>query len=151
MLKVGDEAPDEEIRTWPEYEGPISKYWQDGPLILFFYPMDDTPVCTKQACTLRDNVSEFGKFEASVLGSSTGSTRSHRKFAEKHGLAFPLVADKGSRLAKAYKADRFMLPVSKRVTYVIDSGGTIAGVCHDEGSVKKHLEMIQETLVALKG
>ena len=150
MLAIGDKAPDIHIKTWPDYEGPISAFWKNGPLILFFYPMDNTPVCTKQACTLRDNVAAFGQFEASVLGSSTGSLKSHRGFAEKHGLAFPLVADKGSKLAKAYAADRFLLPIAKRITYVIASDGTIAGACHDETNVAAHLAMIRETLEKLK-
>jgi len=146
MLSIGDKAPDLDIITWPEYRGPISRLWQSGPLILFFYPMDNTPVCTKQACSLRDNLASFAQFDAGVLGSSTGSLKSHEKFAEKQGLSFPLVADKGSKLAKAYGATRFLVPVSKRITYVIGRDGVIKGVCHDETNVSAHLTMIRETL-----
>ena len=146
MLEIGEKAPDMDIVTWPDYRGPISAQWQSGPLILFFYPMDNTPVCTKQACTLRDNLASFDRFEANVLGSSTGSLKSHEKFAAKHGLGFPLVADKDSKLAKAYGASRFLVPVSKRITYVIGTDGVIKGVCHDETDVGTHLSMIRETL-----
>lgn len=146
MLAIGTKAPDVTITTHKGYTGPISELWKDGPLILFFYPMDNTPTCTKQACTLRDNIAVFGKFNATVLGSSTGSVKSHQGFAGKYNIEFPLVADKGSGLAKAYKADRFLLPVSKRISYVIAQDGTIAGAIHSEASVKAHLDMIQTTL-----
>ncbi|MDJ0842004.1 MAG: redoxin domain-containing protein [Acidobacteriota bacterium] len=151
MLAIGDKAPDVSIKAWPDYKGPISKFWEEGPLILFFYPMDNTPTCTKQACTLRDNIAGFGKYDANVLGSSTGSMNTHKGYAQKHGIQFPLVSDKGSKLAKAYRADRFLLPISKRITYVIAKGGTVAGRCHNETSVAAHMKMIDDTLIALAG
>ena len=151
MLAVGDQAPDIHIKTYPDYEGPISTYWTNGPLVLFFYPMDNTPTCTKQACTLRDNYAGFDRYDANVLGSSTGSLKTHKGYAEKHGIQFPLVSDKGSKLAKAFDADRFLLPISKRVSYVISKGGMVAGRCHDETNVGAHVKMIDDTLIALAG
>jgi len=150
MLEIGSQAPNPTIKTWPDYEGPIGKFWKDGPLILYFYPMDNTPVCTRQACTLQDSIAEFGQFKANVLGSSTGSSKTHQGYAKKNSISFPLVADRGSKLAKAFDSNRFLVPISKRITYVMAKGGKIIGRCHDEMDVEAHLAMIRETLDELK-
>jgi peroxiredoxin Q/BCP len=147
MLSIGAQAPDLEIITHDGYKGPISYYWQNGPLILFFYPKDNTRVCTKQACTLQSSLSEFSRLEGTVVGSSTGSLESHRRFAKKHGLEFPLVVDQRGRLAKLYKAHRPIIGISKRITYVI-AAGKIIGHHHTELSVDPHLAMIRDTLNA---
>lgn len=146
MLELGSKAPDFQVTTQTGYEGPLSHFWQDGPLILFFYPKDDTSICTKQACTLQTSMADFSQFGATVVGSSTGSVTSHQQFGEKHGLAFPLVADVGGKLARGYKAFRTLFRISKRITYVIDQQGKIIGRIHNELSVPAHMEMVREAL-----
>lgn len=146
MLTVGTAAPDIEIQTHTGYQGPLSHFWQNGPLILFFYPKDQTSICTKQACMMQDNLGEFATFEAEVLGASTDGKASHQAFAEAQGFQFPLIIDKGGQLAKRYQAFRGLLRVSKRMTYVIDQAGIITGCVHHEFSVRPHLEMIRKVL-----
>jgi len=151
MLEVGAVAPDQEIQTHSGFKGQLSHFWKDGPLILFFYPKDNTSICTKEACLLQSQLPKFGEYQAGVLGSSTDSIASHKAFAEGNQIHFPLVADGGGHLARAYLAFRGLLRVSKRVTYVIGPHGLILGRVHHEFSVQPHLEMIQNTLDGVKG
>ncbi len=146
MLALGEPAPDAQVTTHLGFEGPLRHFWEKGPLILFFYPKDETSICTRQACTLQTSLGEFSRFGATVLGASTGSVESKRAFATKHQLAFPLVADVHGHLARTYEAFRTLIRIPKRITYVIGSDGRISGRCHNELSVPAHLEMIQQVL-----
>lgn len=146
MLKPGTKAPEMEIETHLGYRGPLSFFWRDGPLILFFYPKDNTTICTKQTRTLQSSMAELGSLGANLLGSSTGGLESHKAFAEKHGISFPLVADRKGVLAKAYEAFRGLIRISKRITYIIDQSGTVTACLHNELSVPAHLEMIRTAL-----
>lgn len=148
MLQKGTKAPDLEIETHTGEKTRLSTYWEKGHLILFFYPKDDTRVCTKEACTYQGNLGEFASFGASVLGCSTDNRASHQHFATKHGLSFPLIVDQGGKVCKAFEALRPIIRIPKRITYVIDATGTIKDCVHVELSVDPHLEMIR---AALKG
>ncbi|HSA84412.1 MAG TPA: thioredoxin-dependent thiol peroxidase [Patescibacteria group bacterium] len=100
-------------------------------LIIYFYPKDDTPGCTKEACSLRDNVKEFEKFGVSILGISKDSVSSHKKFAEKYQLNFPLLADPDHQVIESFGAwgrKKFMgreFDGILRNTYVINPKGEI--------------------------
>jgi peroxiredoxin Q/BCP len=104
------------------------------PIVLYFYPRDDTPGCTKQACAFRDATSELKKLGAVVLGVSTDSEASHAKFRDKYQLNFPLLADEKHEVAEAYGAWREKNMYGKksmgiqRSTYLIDGKGKIAKV-----------------------
>lgn len=95
-------------------------------LVLYFYPKDDTPGCTKEACSFRDSWSEYLSKGISVLGVSIDDEDSHQKFTEKFSLPFPLLADIDGAISKAY--DVFGGSYAKRVTYIIDELGKIAQV-----------------------
>ena len=140
MLKAGTPAPDVDITTHTGYHGKISHYWSQGPLILFFYPKDGTTICTKEACSLQESLSVFNTMSATVLGSSTDSVDSHKKFAASQGLEFPLIADTNAAVAKAYESYRSLLRISKRITYVISQEGLIVGSLHSELSASAHVE-----------
>ena len=104
------------------------------PVVLYFYPKDDTPGCTRQACGLRDAWGEFDKRGAIVLGISPDSPRSHTKFREKYGLPFTLLADEDHAVAEAYGVwvEKKMLGKKymgiERSTFVIDADGNVAKV-----------------------
>lgn len=108
-------------------------------LVLYFYPMDDTPGCTAQACSLRDQNADIAQKGAAILGVSTQDVASHRRFTAKHRLNFPLLADTDRSVARAYGtiggglggALRGMLGMAERVTFVIDEQGRIAHVIDD--------------------
>ena len=101
--KAGDKAPDFAL---PSTRGKdISlKEFKGSDIILYFYPKDDTPGCTKEACSFRDHESDLSKEHAVVLGVSTDSLESHQKFVDKHNLNFPLLSDTTADVAKMYGA-----------------------------------------------
>jgi peroxiredoxin Q/BCP len=108
-------------------------------LVLYFYPMDDTPGCTKQACSLRDSNAEIAAKGAAILGVSAQGPESHQRFTEKFSLNFPLLADTDLAVAKAYGVAgsglggllRSVVGVSERVTFIIDEKGRISHVIDD--------------------
>lgn len=98
-------------------------------VVLYFYPKDDTPGCTKQAQSFRDNITEYQNKDIVVLGVSMDDQASHQKFKEKYGLPFTLLVDSDGAITKAYDVDGG--GYAKRVTYIIDGNGTITNV--DDG------------------
>ena len=115
-------------------------------LVLYFYPKDDTPGCTKEACSFRDSYSEFRGKDIAVLGVSRDSEVSHQQFTEKFSLPFPLLADVDGAITKAYdvvKGDK-----AKRVTYIIDKIGRIAQVYEgDNLNTETHAKDILAAMV----
>ncbi len=97
-------------------------------LVLYFYPRDDTPGCTTEACNFRDDIARIRKLGAEVVGVSVDSVASHADFAAKHTLPFPLLADTDGKLADAYGAlrDLLVMKFARRQTYIIDPAGRIA-------------------------
>ena len=101
MPKVGAQAPDFTLLDQNGVPHTLSNY-RGKPVLIYFYPKDDTPGCTKQACALRDADPVFRKLDAVVLGISADSVKSHKKFVEKHGLTFPLLVDEDKKIIKKY-------------------------------------------------
>lgn len=120
MLKVGTKAPHFFASDQTGKEHQLADYagrW----VLLYFYPRDNTPGCTAEACTLRDNYSQFTKAGVTILGVSADSVASHDKFAAKFQLPFTLLADSEKKLIKAYEADGLF----KRISYLINPAGEI--------------------------
>ena len=97
-------------------------------MVVYFYPKDDTPVCTKEACSFRDAYEDFVDAGAVVVGVSGDTAGSHRAFARRYDLPFTLVADTGGALRKAFRVPRMMGFMDGRTTYVIDKNGTVRHV-----------------------
>jgi peroxiredoxin Q/BCP len=132
----GDLAPDFEGITTDGTRVSLASY-RGRKLVLYFYPRDDTPHCTQQACSLRDHTAEIAQRGAVVLGVSTQGERSHQAFTSKYRLDFPLLADTGGSVARAYGVMggaglvsklKAALGLADRVTFVIDEQGRIAHV-----------------------
>ncbi len=127
--------------------------YHGGWLVLYFYPKDDTPGCTKEACNFRDISSNLTKLGATVIGVSADDVDSHGRFATKHSLNFPLLADAGAELAKAYGAygtKNFYGKVSEgvmRQTFLIDPNGDIFKTWK-KVSVDDHVQEVETTLKA---
>jgi len=115
--------------------------------VLYFYPKDDTPGCTKEACSFRDGYEQFEKLEAEVIGVSSDSTKSHQRFAQRHGLPFVLLSDEEGEVRKLYGVPNTLGLFPGRVTYVIDNEGVVRHVFSSQLGVTKHVE---EALVALE-
>ncbi len=145
-LKEGDKAPD---FTGKDQNGKaISLHDYKGKkVVLYFYPKDDTPGCTAQACNLRDNYSALTKKGYVVLGVSTDSEKSHKKFEEKYELPFTLIADDDKKIVEAYGVwgeKKFMGKTymgTNRVTFLIDEHGVISHII-SKPDTKNHTEEV---------
>lgn len=124
---AGEAAPDFELKDQDGEMHSIEDY-RGQWVALYFYPKDDTPGCTTEACEFRDNIFAFRKANCQILGVSLDDEESHKAFAEKHGLPFPLLADTQGTTADAYGVkSKFMgITVAKRQTFLIDPDGNVA-------------------------
>ncbi len=148
-LKAGDPAP--------EFTGKLTdgstvslKDYRGKKLIMYFYPMDDTPGCTAQACSLRDANKDIAAKGAAILGVSTQDSASHQKFTSKYKLNFPLLADTDRAVGKAYgtiggggllSAAKAIVGMADRVTFIIDEKGVISHVI-DSPDTRNHAEEV---------
>lgn len=125
MLKNGTTAPEFKLADQDGKKHTLKSLLAAGPLILYFYPADFTPGCTKEACSFRDLQSDLLRAKLRVVGVSPQDTESHKRFAEKHDLNFPLLADPDKRVVKAYDVDGPLGLGVRRGTYLIGQDGTI--------------------------
>lgn len=121
-LSAGTKAPNFTAKDTNGNTVSLSDY-QGKTVVLYFYPKDDTPGCTKEACSFRDNYSQYQGKDIAVFGVSMDNETSHKAFTDKFNLPFPLLADTDGNITKAYDVDGG--GYAKRVTYIIDSEGNI--------------------------
>ncbi|MEX0671150.1 MAG: peroxiredoxin [Pirellulales bacterium] len=125
QIAVGDRVPDFtavlQDGTTFDSSSVVGKKW----LVLFFYPKDNTPVCTKEACAFRDSYARFVDAGAEVIGVSSDSAASHARFAAKHRLPFPIIADSDRSLRRLFGVPNTLAIFPGRVTYVIDREGIV--------------------------
>lgn len=152
QLAIGAPAPDFEL---PDQDGQLHAIedYRGQWVALYFYPKDDTPGCTTEACEFRDDIFAFRRLDCQILGVSLDDTESHKAFSEKHGLPFPLLADTDGNTADAYgvKFTSAGASMAKRQTFLIDPQGNIAlhyeqvdPATHSK-QVLADLESLQET------
>ena len=129
-LRVGDLAPNIELF---DQDGNLrkNKSIKGKPLILFFYPKDDTPGCTAEACGFRDKYDLFKIFGAEVWGVSGDDQKSHQEFAKKNKLPFPILSDGNNKLRKVFGVPKVLGILDGRVTYIIDSQNKIRHIFND--------------------
>ena len=147
-MKIGNKAPDFTALT-DSGEKVRLKDFRGKKVVLYFYPKDNTPGCTQQACDFLDSIAAFGKKNTVVLGVSPDSVASHEKFKAKFDLPFPLLSDPDHKLAEKYGVwqekslygRKFMGIV--RSTFLIDEDGKLAGA-HNKVRVKGHAEKMLE-------
>jgi peroxiredoxin Q/BCP len=125
MLEKGAKAPDFELPDQDGRRHTLKSLLADGPLVLYFYPADFTPGCTKEACSFRDLHQELLRAKLRIVGVSPQDTESHRRFADRHHLNFPLLADPDKTVIKAYDLDGPLGFGVRRGTYLIGSDGRI--------------------------
>lgn len=144
-VKAGDNAPDFEGPTTEGKTLGLKDFLGKKNVVLYFYPKDDTPGCTKEACSFRDNLQPIRSLGAEIIGVSVDSVESHKKFSTKFSLPFPLISDKEKRIAKAYGVLR-VTGTTNRVTFIIDKNGKITKI-FPKVDVSKHTE---EVVAAIK-
>lgn len=146
-IGVGATAPDFTKTTQNGDTITLSQFRGEKTVVLYFYPKDETPGCTAEACTFRDNFEDFVDAGAVVIGVSQDSDGSHKRFAEHHRLPFLLVSDRDKALQKAYGVPKAMGLLPGRVTYVIDRDGKVQHVFNSLLNAKKH---VREALDVVK-
>jgi peroxiredoxin Q/BCP len=144
-VKVGDKAPLFEALTDTGQKISLSDHIGKTEIVLYFYPKDETPGCTKEACSFRDSWEEIVKLGATVFGVSSDSVDSHKSFKEHHNLPFTLLSDSNSKIREMYGVKGLLIP--PRVTFVIDKHGTVTHVYNSQMNPTRHVE---EALAALK-
>ena len=147
--KVGDAPPlvegkDQDGKTWR-----LADVVGKQVVLLYFYPKDDTPGCTKEACGFRDRMADLKKDKVEVIGVSFDSADSHQKFIAKYKLNFPLLADTDGKIADAYGVRMTGRDMARRVSFLIGLDGKIAHVT-DTPSADTHLSEMKEALAKLK-
>jgi len=147
-LSVGDRAPLVALRDADGVER-RSDQLAGQALVLFFYPKDDTPGCTMEACAFRDSYAELQALGAEVWGVSGDDASSHQRFAGKHQLPYPLLVDSGNQLRRAYGVPAVLGLLPGRVTYVIDGKGIIRHVFNNLLDGPAHRREAIEALKAL--
>ncbi len=145
-VQVGDQAPDFTLLNQSGAKVRLGDFLNKKQIVLYFYPKDNTAVCTNEACAFRDSYESFKEAGAEVIGISSDSVESHRQFAAAHQLPFNLLSDTDGMIRKHYGVPTaFGLP--GRVTYIIDRQGIVRHIFFSQFTSKKHvneaLEMLQ--------
>lgn len=153
MLKIGDKAPNFTLPTQTGTDFSLTNH-QGQPVVVYFYPKDDTPGCTAQACDFRDNMAQLQKLGAVVVGISKDSVAKHQKFADKYTLNFTLAADEAGDVLEAYGVwvEKSMYGKKymgiERSTFMVDANGHITHIWR-KVSVPGHVAEVTEVLQAL--
>ncbi|MCA9580446.1 MAG: peroxiredoxin [Myxococcales bacterium] len=148
MLGPGDPAPDLPVKDDRGETLHLAELWAKCPLILFFYPGDFTPICTREACHFRDHYGDLTEKGAEVAGNGGPREQRPARLRHAHQLPYRLLSDGDGRVAKAFGIQRALGLGDKRVTFVIDVGGTIREAIHSEIRAKVHVD---RALAALEG
>ncbi len=143
----GTKAPAFEAQDQNGAQVRLADFQGKAAVVLYFYPKDDTPGCTAQACSLRDGFAAIKAAGAVILGVSADTSQSHKAFAEKYHLPFSILADPDHRIIEAYGVKMPVVGIAKRVTFLIDRKGTVRKVITDTRT-KDH---DQQVLALLKG
>ncbi|MEJ2103146.1 MAG: thioredoxin-dependent thiol peroxidase [Ignavibacteriaceae bacterium] len=152
-LKVGDKAPAFKLKNQDGETISLSDL-KGKPVVLYFYPKDDTSGCTKEACNFRDEFPKFGKMKAEIVGVSADSVESHKKFAEKYKLPFNLLSDEKKEVLEKYGVWQEKSMYGKkymgivRTTFIIDSAGKIQKI-FPKVKVDTHNKEVMEALKEL--
>ena len=125
----------------------LSEFFGKKSVVLYFYPKDETPGCTKEACAFRDSYEELANLGAEVLGVSGQSVESHKSFATHYGLPFILLSDEDNNVRKLYgvPSSGFGL-IPGRVTYIIDKQGTVRHIFNSQTQAPRHVEEAKKAL-----
>ena len=146
-IDVGDAAPDVELSTQGGEQIRLADYSGEKATVLFFYPKDGSPVCTKEACAFRDAYEDFVEAGAVVIGVSGDSAAQHQAFAANHRLPFVLVSDSDGKARRAFGVPKSLGLLPGRVTYVIDKAGIVRHVFSAQFAADRH---VKEALEAIR-
>jgi peroxiredoxin Q/BCP len=146
-IEAGDRIPEFEL---PDQDGRLVRsadLLKSGPLILFFYPRDESPGCTVEACSFRDANADFAKAGARVVGISSDDVESHKRFVDKHTLGYTLLADDKGAVRERFGVGKMLGLVDGRVTFIVDGAGVVRRRYNSMLRVQKHVD---EALAAVR-
>ena len=146
-LEIGDRAPDFTLPSSTGENISLSQFFGKKKVVIFFYPMDESPVCSREAEAFRDKYEAFRELGAEVLGISSQSVESHKSFSKRHNLPYFLLSDLDKGVRRLYGVSSTLGIVPKRVTFVIDKEGIIKCIFSSQLQPTKHAE---QALLALK-
>ena len=149
-VQVGDKAPDFTLPSQMGDNVTLSEYLGKKNIVLYFYPKDETPGCTREACTFRDSYEVLTNLGAEILGVSGQSVESHKSFASHHGLPFLLLSDTNNKVRQLYGVPSTMGLIPGRVTYIIDRKGVVRHIFSSQTQAERHVEEATKTLKELK-
>lgn len=148
MLKPGSRAPEVVLNDQHGAAFRLSALHGHKNAVLFFYPRDETAICTKEACAFRDSYADFMAADTAVIGISDDDTASHHGFAQHWRLPFTLLSDVEGRARKAFGVGRWLGLLPGRATFVIDKQGIVRAVIDDRFNAERH---VRDALAALRG
>ena len=140
QIAAGEPAPDFTLTDQHGQPCTLSEVLKRRCVVLYFYPKDDTPGCTVEACSFRDQYAVFSDAGAEVIGISSDDVGDHKAFAEKYRLPFRLLADKGGKIRSSFGVRKTLGLLDGRVTFIIDRGGVVRHVFSSQIRPKKHVE-----------
>lgn len=150
-LAKGDKIPSFKLKDQNDEWVNIDDHIGQSPLVIYFYPKDDTPGCTREACSFRDSFEDFEANNAKVFGISADSPRSHKRFAEKYRLNFTLLSDQTRKIEKQFGVPRSILGLLPgRVTYIVNPSGIIAHVFNSQINADKHVREAIRVIKSMK-
>ncbi|MDH5345498.1 MAG: peroxiredoxin [Gammaproteobacteria bacterium] len=147
MLKIGDVAPEFILPDENGNEVSLTRRLQDSAVILYFYPADFTPGCTKEACAIRDIHDDIQSVGLEVIGISPQEAESHKRFKNEHDLPFTLICDPDKIAIRMYDADGPMGFGVRRVTYLISQGQRIQGALCADLKIGRHEDFIRKAVM----
>ena len=147
MLGSGDKAPEFTLKNHDDQEVTLSNLLHQGPLILYFYPGDFTPVCTKEACMVRDMADELAEAGLQIVGISPDDGDSHRRFKAKHDIDFVLLSDPQKHVSKMFGVNGPFGIGVRRATFLIDQNRLIQGAIRADLRVSRHEEFLRKAIL----
>lgn len=150
-VRLGDKAPDFRLMSYKGVEVSLSDFKGKKNVVLYFYPKDESPGCTKQACKFRDNYEKFLEYGAEVLGVSSDSLESHAKFSANHNLPFHLLSDSDGQVRRLYGISSTLGLIPGRVTFIIDKEGTVRHIFASQHDAEKHIDESLKVLKEISG
>ena len=146
MLKIGNPAPDFELQDQSGTTITLERILSNGELILYFYPADFSPVCTKEACVFRDSFAGLEEVGTQIVGIRPQSFESHQRFAKSFSIPFPLLSDPGKKAIRAYGVDGPLGFGVRRVTFLIDQAKIVRNRVVSDLFLDSHTDLIRKTI-----
>ncbi len=151
MIATGQKAPTFTLKDGSGRVCSLEALGGSGPVVLFFYPRDESPICTREACAFRDAYEDFVAAGATVVGVSSDSVEAHRRFAEHQRLPFTLLSDPDGKTRKAYDVQPTLGLIAGRATFVIDGTGIVRLAFSSQFQAVGHMEQALQTVRKLSG